>query len=1010
MNRSLLVAAAVLLVSLSAFGQSIPTATITGKVTADGAPIPGVTISVTSPNLQGTRTAETSTAGDYSLPLLPPGQYDVRFELEGMQSVTRRVSLTAARTDRLDIELRPSAVSEAITVTAETPVTAAIESTQVSTNFQQDFIDDLPVARNLTSVTLLAPGVNNNGPGGNIIISGAMSFDSLYLVNGAVVNENLRGQPHDLFIEDAVQETTVLTGGVSAEYGHFTGGVVSAITKSGGNEFSGSLRTNLSNESWVSATPLTSEQEDKINSVYEGTLGGPFLRDRLWFFGAGRFAETEDIRQTEPGLARAGDQDASGNAIAVGTPLSPVTYPHTTEQTRLEGKLTGSITNSHSVVLSYMDIDDIETNQTGQTIMDLDSLVAERQRPNTFLVANYNGALTNNFFVEAQYSEKKFTFVGSGSPYFDIIKGTLITDRARGTRYWSPTFRATPEGEKRDIRVYTGKATYFLSTARTGSHDVRVGYEDFNEVRAVNNYQNGSDYRISVPNTIVRGDQIFPRMPGGNTGTLTRISWLPIFVPSQGSDYTTRSLYVNDRWTLSDRWTFNLGVRYDKNDAISGDGSMQIADDAAFSPRLAAHYDWFGNGRLIVNASYGTYVGRLSEGAANDADPAGRNANLQWDYRGPSINNDVNAPTSSLIPTAQAIQMVMDWFFANGGTGRRPYRTTPSVPGVESILDLEGLESPLVKEFTIGIGSAIGTRGYARADVILRNWDNFYISFRDTTTGKVTDPTTATQYDLSIISSDSSIYDREYTGVQTQFRYRLLPRLDLGGTYTWSRLVGNVTGEDSGSGPLVGVAGEYPEFRQERWNYPTGYLNGDQRHRAKVWASYDLPTPVGEFNVSLLQNFDSGTRTSVDGDIDSRPFVNDPGYLTEPATVGYFFGGRGSLKTDDITRTDLALNYRLDLIRGIQLFVQPEVLNLFNEQGLVSYDEEVLTAVDCPAPTNNTPLQAPCPANGLARFNPFTEEPVEGTHFIRGPNFGKATDEGDFQTPRTFRLSVGLRF
>src|SRR5687768_10115848 len=134
MNRSLLVAAAVLLISLSAFGQSIPTATLTGKVTADGAAIPGVTISVTSPNLQGTRTAETSAAGDYSLPLLPPGQYDVRFELEGMQSVTRKVSLTAARTDRLDIELRPSAVSEAITVTAETPVTAAIESTQVSTN------------------------------------------------------------------------------------------------------------------------------------------------------------------------------------------------------------------------------------------------------------------------------------------------------------------------------------------------------------------------------------------------------------------------------------------------------------------------------------------------------------------------------------------------------------------------------------------------------------------------------------------------------------------------------------------------------------------------------------------------------------------------------------------------------------------------------------------------------------------------------------------------------------
>src|SRR4029077_8582777 len=89
-----------------------------------------------------------------------------------------------------------------------------------------------------------------NGVNGNTI-SGAMSYDNLYLVNGAVVNENLRGQPHQLYIEDAIQETTVLTGGVSAEFGRFTGVVVSAITKSGGNEFSGSVRDTIDNPSWT---------------------------------------------------------------------------------------------------------------------------------------------------------------------------------------------------------------------------------------------------------------------------------------------------------------------------------------------------------------------------------------------------------------------------------------------------------------------------------------------------------------------------------------------------------------------------------------------------------------------------------------------------------------------------------------------------------------------------------------------------------------------------------------
>jgi hypothetical protein len=1009
MRLRISVAILLLFLPLLAFAQSIPTATLSGKVTADGAAIPGVTVTATSPNLQGSRTAVSSESGDYLIPLLPPGDYTVKFELSGMQTITRRAALTAARAERLDIEMRAAAVSEAITVTADTPVTAAVESTQVSTNFRQELIDQLPVGRTIAAVTLLAPGANSNGPGGNTIISGAMSFDSVYLVNGAPVNENLRGQPHNLFIEDAIQETTVMTGGITAEYGHFTGGVVSTITKSGGNEFSGSFRTSFNNESWAAKTPLTVDQDDTTNLIYEGTLGGPIFRDRLWFFGAGRYAETEDIRQTEPGLARQGDQDANGNAIAVGTPLTPLTYPHSTEQTRLEGKLTGSITNAHTAVLSYLDNSESETNQTGQTIMDLDSLVKERETPHTFLVANYNGALTSNFFVEAQYSRKDFKFVGSGSPYYDIIKGTLITDRARGTRYWSPTFRATPEGEERDIRVYTGKATYFLSTRNLGSHDVRGGYEDFQEVRAVNNYQNGSEYRISVPNTIVRGTQVFSRMPGGSTGTLTRISWLPIFVLSDGSDYTTRSLFLHDRWTLNERWTFNVGARYDKNDAISGDGSMRIADDSAISPRLGVHFDPFSNGRLVLNATYGHYVGRLAEGAANDADPAGRNASLQWNYRGPSINNDVNVPTSQLVPTDQAIKMVMDWFFANGGTGMRPFRTTPSVPGVESILDLEGLESPMVREYTVGLAATLGTRGYVRADVVWRDWENFYTSFRSLSNGKVTDPRTATEYDLSIIRSDSDIYDRDYTGVHTQFNYRLLQRLQLGGTYTWSRLVGNVTGEDSGSGPLVGVAGEYPEYRQSSWNYPTGYLTGDQRHRARLWASYDLATPLGEFNVSLLENFDSGTRTSIDGSIDPRPYVTNPGYLTPPATVDYFFGGRGSFQHDDITRTDLAVNYKLR-VGPVQVFLQPEILNLFNEQGVESVDEEVLTAVDCAPQTGTNTLAAPCPAKGLQPFNPFTTEPVEGVNFIKGPNFGKPTGEGDYQTPRTYRLSVGVRF
>ncbi|HEU4521748.1 MAG TPA: TonB-dependent receptor [Thermoanaerobaculia bacterium] len=977
--------------------QSLPQATITGKVTAGGSPLPGVTVSVSSPQLQGTRNTVTTAEGDYLLPLLPPGDYTVSFELEGMQTQQRTVTLTASRTHNVNADLRPTAVAESITVTAETPLTAAVESTQVSTNFKQDFVELLPVQRNLESVTLLAPGVTPNGPGGNLMISGAMSFDSLYLINGAIANENLRGQPHDLFIEDAIQETTVLTGAISAEYGHFTGGVVNAITKSGGNDLKGSVRVNFTNESWVAETPFTVEQADTINDVYEATVGGPLLRDRVWFFGAGRLQESEDVRQTRPGAARTGDEG-----------VAPLTYPHGTEETRLEGKLTGAITPKHNVVLSYMDIDDVETNSHFDTILDLDSLNAQRENPQSLLALNYSGTLTSRLFLEAQYSDKEYGIMGTGSRFTDLIRGTFIIDRARDARYNSPTFKYKPEGEQRNHELFTVKGTYFWSTASAGTHDIRAGYEDFSEVRLVNNYGSGSDFRISIPNTIIRGNQIFPRMPGGNSGTLTRIEWRPIFVESQGSDYASTALFLNDRWTLNEKWTFNLGVRYDKNDAVSGDRTFKIADDAAFSPRLAAHYDLFGNGRIVANASYGQYVGRLSEGVGNDGDPAGRAGTISWNYRGPSINNNVNAATEDLIPTHEALAMIFEWFFENGGYDRRPHRSV-SIPGIDTIIVPGTLTSPNVKEYTLGLGSVIGTRGYARADFIYRNWDDFYTDFTTLETGRTTDDF-GNEYDLTVIEN-SDIYDREYTAVQTQVSYRLLDRVNLGGTYTWSRLVGNVTGENSGDGPTSGNAMNYPEYRAAEWNYPMGYLTGDQRHRLKAWASYDVPITFGRLNLSLLQNFDSGGRTSTEGSIDVTPsgttFIENPGYLTPPNGIDYFFGGRGNVKHENITRTDLALNFGVNLGR-FELFLQPEVLNIFNEQGLTSFNEEILTNSD---------------VEYLAAFNPYTTTAIEcpqgaaasecealGAHWQKGENFGEPSGEGSYQTPRTFRFSVGVRF
>src|SRR5262249_4130471 len=247
----------------------------------------------------------------------------ITFELEGMQKVSQKVNLALAATQHVDATMKPSALTEAITVTASAP--AVLETTQVGTNFKQETISTLPVARNIRQTVLLAPGANPNGVNNQITINGGPSYDNVFLVNGVVVNENLRGQPHNLFIEDAIQETAVMTAGISAEYGRFTGGVVSTLTKSGGNEYSGSLRDTLTNPKWTADVnqPGFTSPKSQTNQVYEGTIGGRVIRDRLWFFGAGRKAKT--------GVASA----------TFGTNLP---FTNSFNKKRVDGKLTAAIT------------------------------------------------------------------------------------------------------------------------------------------------------------------------------------------------------------------------------------------------------------------------------------------------------------------------------------------------------------------------------------------------------------------------------------------------------------------------------------------------------------------------------------------------------------------------------------------------------------------------------------------------------------------------------------------
>ncbi len=970
--RRFVIAIALLVAALggTAFAQGNPTGSLSGKITdPDGLALPGVTVTATSPALQGARTAVSSENGDYIIPFLPPGTYTVSFELEGFQTAQQEGQVVQiGETMQVNVRMGLASVTETVQVTASSSTEIAPNLT-AATTFKSENLELLPVGRTLNSAVLLAPGVQDNGPSGNIMVSGAMSFENLFLINGVVVNENLRGQARNLFIEDAIQETKISTASISAEYGRMQGGVVNMITKSGGNRFSGSFRVSFVNDSWAALTPYPGDQNiDKTVPAYEMTAGGPIFKDRLWFFAAGRFEENEDNRTTD---------------------YTAFNYTRVDDEKRYEGKLTYAITQAHTAKFSYIKRKLDTLNNSFGTIMDARSLY-NNANDEELTSVNYTGVLTSKLFVEGQYSQRGYAIIGSGGTKTDLPNGTPIWDRSRGqARFNAPTFCAVCGSGVEDRNNWNAlfKTSYFLSTDRTGSHNIVTGVDFYKEMRRNDNYQSGTSYRIQATSAIIQGTSIYPVFRNDNT---TYVEWLPLVAPTEGNDIRTYSFFANDTWRYNERFTFNLGLRYDRNNSKDQAGA-QVVKDSAWSPRAGVTWDIAGDGQWLANASFARYVAGMSTAIVDAGSAGGRTATFSYFYQGPAVNTGATGP---YLTAEQALPILFDWFNANGGTSRTT-RNAPNIPGVTTKVG-DGLVAPNSNEWLAGVARQFGSRAMVRVDYVYREFADFYGDFRDMSTGKVTDPT-GRVYDQTIVRNTDTAR-RNYKGLMFQGSYRYGTAWQFGGNYTLSWLRGNFEGEDTGSGPVRFSGNDQPEYREERWNFPTGYFN-DQRHKLRGWVQYRIPAPdgLGRFDLGFVQRYDSSDASSADGTIDPRPYVTNPGYQSVPSTVTYYFGPRGDIRYDNVWRSDLSLSWGkpLPALGRTEVFFRGVVTNLFNNSAQTSGNETIFTR------TNNSAYQL---------FNPFTTTPVEGVNYAYGPDFGKPTGTGDYQGPREFSFSVGIRF
>ncbi len=215
--------------------------TLQGTATDEqGAPVPGVTVSVTNLASNETRTFVTDGGGHYRAVDLNPGRYKVAFELSGFSKVERAdVSVVLGRAFEMDVQMRVGGVAETVQVTADAAPLVDNRSTLVAHNVSAEEFDRLPKGRSFQSVALTAPSVNSGEVEGGFQVNGASGAENSFTVDGITTNSLVNGQSRQNTVFEYLQEVQVKTSGIAAEYGGALGGVISAVTKCGGNAFHG---------------------------------------------------------------------------------------------------------------------------------------------------------------------------------------------------------------------------------------------------------------------------------------------------------------------------------------------------------------------------------------------------------------------------------------------------------------------------------------------------------------------------------------------------------------------------------------------------------------------------------------------------------------------------------------------------------------------------------------------------------------------------------------------------
>jgi hypothetical protein len=815
--------------------------TINGVITDEsGGRLPGATVTITNLSTGQSQSLVTNEEGRYRAVALQPSTYSILTELSGFASAKREVVLTVGANLTVDIPLSVAGVEETVTVTGETPL-VDLTSNQLVSVVERDQVESLPnLGRNFLDLAQLLPG---SAPDNSRVqyfnptkFGGAADQRNGFttMIDGGSVDDAIWGSTTMNISQESVQEFNVLRNQFDAEYGASLNSVITVVTKSGGNQISGSGFYYGRDKALNSKDYFAKEKAPFDQQRYGGSIGGPIVRDRTHYFAAYEYSNLDTVKI----IALPDVNPFAGQENGV--------WPSGAQNHMLSSKFNHSFGENHSLAVRYVfddqtyvrtqnttsDSNQIDEFSRSHSIVAEDTMILDQDRVNSFRV---------------HYLDQN---VGNTPHSFDlqISRPSVTTGQSGISPQYFPRTR---------LSFYD---TLYLNTT---NHDIKIGgefsYADsnfeahFNEHGAFS-FTTDAPFNAAIP----------------ATHPFAFVIQKPGFYNYKSSQI---ALFFQDDWRLGDRLRLNLGLRYDYDTNLrNNDFYASLIDDPAFAgienfiskdrgndvnnlqPRLGFTYDLRGTGNIVLRGGYGLYVTRNRPWFQLTSEDRSRGGAVRIEDPALLANfPDINAVLGG---------RDLDEFLATGGAK-------------SLFLIGDDYTLPYSHNFTLGLGWQIDNSTGIDVDFV-RDMGRRALGGTDRNlppTGRVSASNPRPVGSFTQVNVMENFTQSWYTALEVQLRRRLGGRDNMRLSYTFSDSYRD--GVDF-----------YSTFRgTQRTPQEEGYNNTDQRHNLTVAAAKGLPW---DFEVAGIVKLVSGSpmRVQAGYDIDGDLSTTGDRPVGLPTTVG----------------------------------------------------------------------------------------------------------------------------